>query len=424
METRRIRRASAPYLDISKDHFRVSRQVFVDPAVLELEMRNIFEKCWLYLGHESELPNRNDFIVRSIGGHQLIFVRGQDDVIRAFYNVCPHRGATVCREKQGNGKLFRCLYHSWAFDTQGKTVARPGPERYGEGTLEPGLHDLRAVAKIDNYRGLYFINYDANAGSLRDYLAGATEYIDLIFDKSEVGTQIVGGTHKYGVYANWKCLAENGFDGYHVGAVHPTYFEYLAHAGDLDSAPIIQLSPQRHLGNGHGISEYGGPWGRPVAKSTQSWGEAGEKEVAEIIARLEKRHGKEYAHRLANTNFNMLIFPNLALNDHMSTNIRTTQPDGVGKIIVDSWSLAPVDESSLLSTYRKKNFLEFLGPGGFATPDDVEALESCQKGYHNFPDGWNDYSRGLKSNDVEMTDETCLREYWKEWNRRTTGGEA
>lgn len=412
------------YLDRGATHFRVNHRVFLDPDVLEREREQIFQKCWLYLGHESELPDKNDFILRSVGGRELIFVRGQDETIRAFYNVCPHRGAALCREAKGNRKLFRCLYHAWAFDTQGGNVARPGSDRYPEGWLRPDLHNLRPVEQIDHYRGLYFVNFDASAVSLRSYLAGTVEYLDLIIDKSEVGMEIIGGSHQYGMYTNWKCLAENGFDGYHPVVVHQTYFDYLARAGDMDSAPIWQLSPQRHLGNGHGVMEYSGPWGRPVAKSTQSWGAIGEKEVAEIKARLIEKHGVEYATRLTETNFNMLVFPNLAVNDHMSTNIRTTDPVEVGKMVVNSWAIAPKEESPFMRKFRLKNFLEFLGPGGFATPDDAEALEQCQRGYRTLPDGWNDYSRGIGANDVDLTDELCLREYWNTWSERMAGGRA
>lgn len=184
------------YVWESPDFFRVSHRAFVDDEVLQNEKSQIFEKCWLYIGHGSEVANKHDYLVRTIGGHNLIFVRSSDGYVRAFYNVCPHRGATVCRETSGNAKMFRCLYHSWAFDTQGKTVARPEHQRYGEGSLEPGLSDLAPVPRIDSYRDFYFINYDAGACSLKDYLAGAASYLDRIADKSEVGMEVIGGTHE------------------------------------------------------------------------------------------------------------------------------------------------------------------------------------------------------------------------------------
>jgi len=409
------------YVDETPKHFRVSHRAFVEPAVLELEMERIFHRCWLYLGHESELPRRGDFIVRTVAGHNLIFVRHQDDTLNAFYNVCPHRGATVCREDKGNTKLFRCLYHSWSFNTAGKTVARPQPERYAPGSLDGGLFDLRPVPKFSSYRGFCFINYDPSSESLVSYLAGAAAYLDRVADKAEVAMEVAGGTHRYAIAANWKCLAENGYDGYHAGPVHTTFFEYMANVGDLTGAgdPLrSELPPQVALGNGHAVSEFRGPSGRPVARAIDSWSDEAKRDAVEVERRLRQRFGEEYAAKLARDEFNMLIFPNFAVNDHFSTNIRTLEPDGVGRLKVNSWSIAPREETDALRAIRNRNFLSFLGPGGLSSPDDAEALVHCQLGYFNLPDSWNDISRGLAETEKVSTDEDNQREFWREWRRR------
>ena len=216
--------------DAQQGVFRVNREAFVSPEVLAREHSAIFDKCWLYLGHESELPDPGSFLTRDVGGRELIFARGQDGRARAFFNTCPHRGAMVCREKQGKGKLFRCFYHAWTFDLEGKLVQRPEATRYSE-NIEPGLHDLVPVAQLAQYRGLYFVTYDPTAVDLETYLAGAREYIDLTVDQSEVGMEIVGGIQEYGFQANWKLLAENSFDGYHGLPTHSTYFDYVVAAG-------------------------------------------------------------------------------------------------------------------------------------------------------------------------------------------------
>jgi p-cumate 2,3-dioxygenase subunit alpha len=415
--------ASDAYVVETPDSFRVSRRVFVDADVLSREMSHIFERCWLYLGHESEVTNKGDFVVRTVGGHNLIFVRGQDGQVRALFNVCAHRAATVCRDSNGNTKLFRCLYHAWAFDTCGKAVARPDPERYGARTFEGGQDDLRSVPRLDNHRGFYFINYDSASESLKSYLAGAADFLDRLADQSEIGLEVTSGSHKYGVNTNWKGIVENALDFSHVVPLHQTYIDYVARAegGAVRQPPSspLTLRPHRSLGNGHVVGETGGRgWGRPVARAAPSWGEAGEKEVAEIVARLEKRFGKEYASKLANHNFNMIVFPNLSINDVMSTNIRTAEPAGVDKVLVNSWSIAPKEESKMMRGFRAKNFLGFLGPGGFATQDDIEALEHSQHGYHNLPNDWNDFSRGITEKEQVQTDEENQRSFFREWNRR------
>ena len=201
--------------------FLVNRRAFVDQEVLERERRQIFNRCWLYLGHESEIPHNGEFLTRDVGGREILFVRGKDGEARAFYNTCPHRGAMVCREKQGKGKLFKCFYHAWTFDLQGKLVQRPEADRY-TGATQEGLHDLVQVARLEQYRGLYFVNFDPDAVDLVTYLAGSTEFIDLTMDQSEVAMEIVGGIQEYGFQANWKLLAENSFDAYHGLPTHST----------------------------------------------------------------------------------------------------------------------------------------------------------------------------------------------------------
>ena len=404
--------------------FLVNRRVFVAPDVLAREQEQIFDKCWLYLGHESEVANAGDFLTRDVGGRELIFVRDQDGTVRAFFNTCPHRGALVCQEKHGQGKMFRCIYHAWTFDLQGKLIQRPEADRYTSAT-QAGMHDLVPVPQLESYRGLYFVNYDAQADDLVTYLAGAVEYIDLTIDHSEVAMEIVGGIQEYGFQANWKLLAENSFDGYHGLPTHATYFDYVMAAGGQLGENLTNISEPRDLGNGHAVIEYGAPWGRPIAKPVAAWGNEGAAECAEIRVRLEQRFGKERAERIAYNNFNMLIFPNFVINNIMAITFRTFFPQGADKQTVKAWTLAPADESAAMRKRRLYNFLEFLGPGGFATPDDCEALRLCQQGYKNLScAGWNDISKGMGQESLVSNDEEQMRVFWREWDRRMSGDGA
>jgi p-cumate 2,3-dioxygenase alpha subunit len=413
-----------PYVveDGKRGLFRVNRRTFVDPDILEREQRLIFDKCWLYLGHETEIPGPGDFLTRKVGGRELIFVRGKDGVVRAFFNTCPHRGAMVCREKQGNDKLFRCFYHAWTFNTEGRLITRPEADRYSQ-NIEPGTHDLVSVAQLDHYRGLYFVNYDPGAMDLAGYLADAREYIDLTMDQSEAGMEVLGGQQEYGFDANWKLLAENSFDGYHGLPTHATYFDYVVASGGQMGNVSASVNQPRDLGNGHAVIEYGAPWGRPVAKPVAAWGEEGERTTAEIRAALTARFGEERANRIAFHNFNMVIFPNFVINNIMAITLRTFFPETPGKQHVKAWTLAPKDETPAMRKRRLYNFLEFLGPGGFATPDDCEALRLCQRGYQNLAAaGWNDISKGMGMEQQITNDEEQMRIFWREWNRRMSGG--
>ena len=409
----------ALWIDQERQRFKVSRRSFMDPKILQQEYRTIFEKCWLYIGHASELEKPGDFVTRVIARRSLLFTRDTQNRINAFFNACPHRGAQVCRERKGNAKSFQCFYHGWVFGADGALRSQPGQECYPEDFNADGSANLVPVPRIDSYRGFWFICFDRNVQSLSDYLAGAKEWIDIVADQSEVGMTLVGGTQEYQIRANWKLLTENSIDGYHAINTHATYVDYLKNSqGSMSAVPFEGTGYD--LGNGHAVIEYRAPWGRPVAQWIPLWGEDGRRELDEVYGRLVGRFGKERADRIAFSNRNMFIFPNLVINDIMAITVRTYFPTAPDAMQVFGWALAPKEESAWARKYRLSNFLEFLGPGGFATPDDVEALEQCQRGFENMREApWSDISKGMGKAQVNYDDELQIRAFWMQWQHRT-----
>jgi p-cumate 2,3-dioxygenase alpha subunit len=406
-------------IDRARGTFKVSRRAFVDEHVLGAERAAIFDKCWLYLGHESELAEPGSYLTRSVGGRNLIFNRDGAGTIRAFLNTCPHRGMRVCRERSGKAKLFQCFYHGWVFGNDGRLRDQPGgKEGYPAGFNEEGGANLVPAPRLEQYRGFWFVCFDRNAMALSDYLAGAKEYLDLVVDQSEMGMAIIGGTQEYGIRANWKLLVENSYDGYHALTTHASYLDYLRSMnGSLAPVPIEGVG--RDLGNGHAVVEYSAPWGRPVASWIPLWGETGRHEIDAIRNRLTARYGEERANRIALKNRNLGVFPNLVINDIMAITVRTFYPTSPDYIEVNAWALGPREESDWARKFRLFNFLEFLGPGGFATPDDVEALENCQRGYRNHREApWSDISKGMLKNEPSVNDELQIRAFWSQWNQR------
>ncbi len=411
-------------IDEAAGLFRVNRKSFVDDAVLAAEQRRIFDRCWLYVGHESEIAKKGDFVTRNIAGRNLIFNRDRGGKVNVFYNTCTHRGAFVCREDQGNSRRFQCFYHGWVFSDEGDLVEVPGRDSYCAHFNEDGSSNLARVERLDAYRGLYFINFGDEPTSLEDYLGGAREYIDLVLDQAETGMEIVGGTQQYGVNANWKLMTENSIDGYHAATTHATYMDYLVNAGAIAQGGMGG-GGGRQLGNGHAVIEYYSPWGRPVAQWVPPWGEEAKRDIEDIKARLRARFGDEKAERMATLSRNLLIFPNLVINDVMAITVRTFYPVSPGRMNVSAWALAPKEENAAFRERRLVSFLEFLGPGGLATPDDVEALEMCQRGYKNMEAvAWNDISKGMASEQSGTNDEIQMRAFWRQWNALMTAGEA
>ncbi|NQV56256.1 MAG: Rieske 2Fe-2S domain-containing protein, partial [Rhodospirillales bacterium] len=198
--------------DPDNSTFKVHRSALVETAVIEKEWRRIFDVCWIYVGHESEVVKPGDFKTRTVCGRPLIFSRDSGGNLRVFLNTCRHRGAIVCRLREGNAKQHSCFYHGWVYDQDGKLKTVPGAESYGP-NFKTGDFSLKEVPQFGNYRGFCFVSFNPEAEPLEDYLAGAKEYIDLVVDQSPSGKmQVIPGTQEYDIAANWKLLVENSFD--------------------------------------------------------------------------------------------------------------------------------------------------------------------------------------------------------------------
>src|SRR6476659_2060142 len=382
--------------DREQKRFLLDREVLVSEDVLRTERAQIFGRCWIYVGHSSELTKPGDFRSRKVAGRPVIFCRDQ-----------------------------ACIYHGWTYGNDGRLVGVPGADAYAE-SFDKSSHGLRRPARFEEYRGFWFMCLDEDADSLPDYLAGAKDYIDLVIDQSPSGQmEIIAGVQEYDVAANWKLMVENSVDDYHLPATHSTWLNFMANSGVKIEPPKEEglVLPTRgkavELGNGHFTTDNINFRGRPVAKWIPLYGEAARAEIDDIRRELVARLGPERARRVADTNRNLVIFPTLVINDGSSVTVRTFYPDGVGKMHVTAWALGPVEEGEDARARRLDAFLTFYGPGGFATPDDVEALELVQQGLANWQDDrWTEMSRGMgREGDQLNSDEHHLRIFWRKWNQ-------
>jgi p-cumate 2,3-dioxygenase subunit alpha len=397
--------------------FRVNRRSFTDPQILGLERERVFDRCWIYAGHESEIPNPGDFCSRRVVGRPVILVRDDDGQVRVLLNTCTHRGAMVCRERGGNARTFQCSYHAWTYNNRGELIGVPGQDAYSD-AFDRGALGLMSAPRTESYRGFVFVSFNPAIEELVKYLARAREYLDLVCDQSEQGMEIIGGAQLYSIRANWKLLVENSIDGYHALPTHRRYFmEFLRDTG-VEPSRFRIAGAALSLGNGHSVIENPElPFGRPIADWIPAWGETKRTELEEVYRRLQERYGAERAYKIAKVSRNLLIFPNLVINDIMSITVRTFFPLAPDYMEVSAWAIAPVGESAGDRALRLDNFLTFLGPGGYATPDDVEMLEACQRGYAACREvEWSDISRGMKRENPLASDELQMQMFWRRWN--------
>ena len=412
--------------DRETPRFRVHRSTMVGPAILAEEKRAIFDQSWLYVGHESEIPQPHDFRARSVGGRPVIMSRHTDGAVHVFVNSCPHRGMQIETRAEGHGRFLKCFYHGWSFNTAGDLVAIPDEDAYGPNFDRHNLC-LARPPRVESYRGFVFLAWTHDIVDLQSYLAGACDIIDLFADQSEAGMRVIGGTHLYAAKANWKLLSENSYDGYHALTTHHRYLAMLKESGkDLQylfrssgGGPALGWD----LGNGHAvIGGSDGSGGRNTGLGRDLPSDA---VLQKQIARrnhFAELYGEAWTDRMFSSR-NIVIFPNLAIVDLiMGITIRTYYPISPDYMEVTAWSLQPSDDEPELRDMRQENFLTFWGPAGLATPDDIEALERCQKGFAAYEHApWNDISRGMVREHPNFADELQMRTFWREWDRRMTG---
>lgn len=412
--------------DAEAGSFRVHRSALTSPEIMELERTNIFARTWLYVGHESEVPKPGDYCRRVVAERPLFMIRGRDGKVRVLINSCLHRGALICRQDTGNAKSFVCFYHGWAYDDCGKLIGVPDPEGYAEDFHKSG-RALMAPAHVDSYRGMYFVNFAADAASLTDFIGDARELIDLTMDSAEMlgGWQIIRGTAKYNIQANWKLLLENSADNYHFHTTHKTFADYTAERrkkAGLGRPTINNIDDSRGLvfRNGH-VAMVTRAEGRTIASPSSLWTAQAIAEVNQLREQLISRYGAARGQSMADFSRFLMIFPNLAVHDTQSGfKLRQWWPIAPDKMEVTQWELAPRREREDLAAYRLDGAVAFQGPGGFGTPDDIEALESCQIGYRAHELEWSDVSRGMRRQ-ARSDDELTARGFWRQWHAMIQG---
>ena len=195
---------------------------FYDPALYEREQETLFGQMWTYVGRADALPHPGDFLTVDLGGENVLVVRGKDGAVRAFLNVCRHRGARLCLEPCGTaGAVIQCPYHAWSYGFDGRLLGAPniGP---GERLDRDGL-GLHPVA-LEEWEGLLWVTLAEDPAPLAAQLE--PPLVDRFgelekFRRYGIGDLAVGKSIAYDVAANWKLVVENFMECYHCAPVHP-----------------------------------------------------------------------------------------------------------------------------------------------------------------------------------------------------------
>lgn len=372
---------------------RVNRGIFTDDEIFELEMKHIFEGNWVYLAHETQIPEIGDYFTTYIGRQPVVITRDKDGGLNCLINACAHRGAMLCRRKTDNRTTFTCPFHGWTFRNSGELLkvkdGRNGgyPEQFNT----EGSHDLTKVARFEKYRGFLFGSLNPDVKPLEEHLGDTRTVIDSIVDQSPDGLEVLKGATTYTYDGNWKLQAENGADGYHVTSVHWNYAATTARRKSGESKNDTKAMDAGGWGKVSG-GFYSFPHGHLLL--WQEWTNPEDRSLWNQRERLVEQFGDTMANFMTNISRNLCLYPNVYLMDQFSSQIRHIRPISADMTEVTTFCIAPKGEPAEARAHRIRQYEDFFNATGMATPDDLEEFRSAQNTHRATAAPWNDMSRG------------------------------
>lgn len=235
----------------------VDSRIYSDQKIFEEEREKLFRPSWIIACHESELEAAYDYrLFDHPAGVPLIVVRGDDKTVRAFYNICPHRGNTILYDPAGNAKRMTCIFHSWSFDSRGSCIDIPrGSEGYQDRFCKDDA-GLRQVKCEVGYGGFVWVNLDDNSVPLADYVGDSMKIMEPFLNEP----MEVFHFHKARVRTNFKLWHDTNSEFYHdymhyfnriTGMLQPGYFDrkYTPYPGGHATVGSMEIQYDKYEGS-------------------------------------------------------------------------------------------------------------------------------------------------------------------------------
>ncbi len=193
---------------------------YASQEVWDQEKERIWWGDWICVGRVEEVANPGDYVVRDVAGESVFITRNQDQELRAFYNVCSHRGTKFLDDVEGTAsvrKAFKCPYHAWTFDLNGQLIGSPNVKE--DEFFDRSEHPLYGIA-VDSYAGFLFLNMSREPRPLMEALTDGAETMT-VFERFKMQDMRIGARIVYEVAANWKIVVENYNECLHCPQIHP-----------------------------------------------------------------------------------------------------------------------------------------------------------------------------------------------------------
>jgi benzoate/toluate 1,2-dioxygenase alpha subunit len=372
---------------------RVHRDIYVDPEIFELEMDRLFNRAWVYIGHESQVPKVGDYYCTAIGTQPLVMTRHTDGKVYVLHNRCGHRGVKVVNEATGNAKLLRCMFHGWTFHGDGRLAGATQPKGYPEDfPIDSVACGMPRVHRVESYHGFVFASLSQTGPGFKEYFGGVLSAIDdLVAYAPDGEVELAGGVLRYGYPGNWKFQADNACDMYHVVYSHESSrkgnTQYVRREGDQAGLPFFDEKGKVTSLDAFGLWAFDGGhgWEGAIVQhhgNTAPW-------YLDYRALLEKKHGKERTQQiLTSKRHNTMFYPNLVIQD-LNMHVRLLRPIRVDltEVTIIPIKLKGAPDEMFQESIRMLNTTN--SAASLTQADDVEAFTRGHGGLRNRPTGSN-----------------------------------
>ncbi len=387
---------------------RVHRRVYTDPDIFDLEMERIWSATWIYIGHESQVPEPGDYVTLSYGKVPVVMVRDNNNDVHVLYNRCGHKGAKLVDKPCGKIPAFRCCYHGWRYRLDGKLLGVPHLQGYeGTGFDKDDPQYSMQKLRYASYRGFVFATMNPDAPDLADWMGGAADVMDNLCDRAPEGeVEAAGGVLRYEHDCNWKMFIENLNDTMHPMIVHRSVVDSaLDYIGTLpedsprrDEAEIIPpFGASYETFEETGITGF--PYGHHYDGGKTSIHSEYTLDPAYKAAMLEA-YGEERMREILSFNtHNTLYYPSLTIKSAIQ-NIRVVRPVAYNKTIIETWSfrLKGAPDSMLRRTLLYSRLIN--SNGSMVGPDDHTAYFRMQQGLVSQASDWIEMHRNFGRDEV------------------------
>ena len=217
MTTDMISGERGAFAEVAEESFTLPSRYYFDPDIHAREIRTIFQRSWLYAGHVTDLPEEGSYLTEDLAGQPILILRSKDGEIRAFFNVCQHRGHILLSGQGQIEELIVCPYHSWCYGLDGSLATARLTAKVRD--FDKADFSLKPI-QLAIVAGLIFVNLDPQAtpedGELAQFEASILDHLP------EMPHYAARYRYEFDIAANWKVVVDNFSEGYHIPVAHPT----------------------------------------------------------------------------------------------------------------------------------------------------------------------------------------------------------